>query len=74
MKRKIRQGIDCVCDYKYICRYHWNKAKWHGTIIAVSFMATLLLGDRYITNFWDYMIGLIGLAMVAFVVWFLIKW
>lgn len=78
MKDKIRRGIDCVCDNRYICRYHWNKIKWRGTILGVI-LSVIIFGSVLYSEdlFLQITTGLMGigvLGMVAMFIYWFIKW
>lgn len=74
MKTKIRRGIDCRCDLEHICRYHFNRIKWQGALIAgviiLFMMSPLVLPSLVVEIIW----GAVMFAFIGgFIYWF-IKW
>lgn len=39
---KVRRGIDCICDYKYICKYHIKDA-WKLVLTAYAIVIGLVI-------------------------------
>ena len=49
-EQKIRRGIDCVCDEKYWCGFHFSLIKKHGIIGGVVVSILLLISMWYFVN------------------------